>query len=176
MLPNPLHPAIVHFPIVLMVLLPFLVVAVLIMIHRGTPSFPLWIGIVALNTVLVLSSWTALVTGEEDEERVESIVAEQFIELHEEAAERFMGLSIIVLGLAGIGLLRGRTGSLARTVTLVAAFVLLVAGIQVGQRGGDLVYNYGAAQVYVQATGADMQNPSHGVQTSHDDDDDDDDD
>ena len=176
MLPNPLHPIIAHFPIVLTVLLPFLVVVALVAIHRGMSSFRTWVGVVVLNVLLVLSSWTALVTGEQEEERVEIVVAEQLIELHEEAAESFMGLTVLVLALAGVGLLRGRVGNLARAATAIAALVLLIEGIQVGHLGGDLVYKYGAGQAYIQATGADMQHPLYGVSESHEDDDVDDDD
>ena len=66
MLPDPLHPAIIHFPMALMVLLPFLVAVALIAIRRGASGFRTWSGIVVVNILLVLSSWAALITGGEE--------------------------------------------------------------------------------------------------------------
>lgn len=172
MLPNPLHPAIVHFPIVLMVLLPLLVLLALVLIHRGTSGFRTWAGVVALNFLLVVSGWAALSTGESEEDRVEAVVAEQYIEEHEESAERFMGLSVLVLALSGIGLLKGRVGTGGRVVTALATLVLLVAGIQVGHSGGELVYKHGAGQVYAQLSVPGAQDALRPHASKWDDDDD----
>lgn len=42
MLPNPLHPAVVHFPIVLAVLLPLFVIGALWAIRRGAAPLRAW--------------------------------------------------------------------------------------------------------------------------------------
>ncbi len=72
MLPDPLHPAIVHFPIVLVAFLPGVAVIALVLIHRGAPARGTWAGVVALAAVLSLSAWVSVETGEEHEEAVEA--------------------------------------------------------------------------------------------------------
>jgi len=149
MLPNPLHPALVHFPIVFMVLLPVAGLAALWVIRRGAHATRAWFVPTALALALTLSAWVAVETGEDQEDRVEKVVSEQVLDTHAEAAERFLLLSALVTGLVAIGLLRNRAGSAARAVSVVAAAGLMIAGYQVGHTGGELVYRHGAASAYV---------------------------
>ncbi len=149
MLPNPLHPALVHFPIVLMVLLPIAAMVALWAIRRGAQPTKAWLVPTALAVALTASAWVAVETGEGQEELVEKVVSEQAIDAHAEAAERFLLLSAAMAGLVAIGLLRNQAGSAARVVTVVAAAGLMVAGYQVGHSGGELVYRHGAASAYV---------------------------
>src|SRR5690242_5891191 len=97
MLPDPLHPAVVHFPIVLTFLLPLVALIALWRIRRGAPVRRTWAAAVAAAAALSLSAWVAMETGEGQEERVEDIVAHAPMEAHEEAAERFLVLSGVVL-------------------------------------------------------------------------------
>lgn len=147
-LPEPLHPAIVHLPIALSVLLPLLALCGAVAIRAGVLPVRAWSGVVLLGLLLVVSSWVALETGEAEEDRVERVVAERFIETHEEAAEVFMTLSVVLLFGTSVGLLGGRVGGLARGASVLIAAAVLLAGIQVGQRGGALVYEHGAARAY----------------------------
>ena len=180
MIPSPLHPAVVHFPIVLAVLLPLVSVVVLILIRKGITARPAWSVVVALAGVLVLSSWLAVTTGEEEEEAVEAVVSEQPIHDHEEAAEAFFLLSGLVLAILAGGLVGGWAGPPARYIGALGSVVLLVAGYQVGHTGGDLVYSHGAAQAYVDGAvrGDERSRESDGERSreSHDGDDDHDDD
>src|SRR5512134_3910744 len=106
MLPTPLHPAIVHFPIVFMLLLPVVVGVVLWRLHDGARRRA-W-GLVIGTAVLVsASALVALKTGQAEEDTVETVVAEAPIHEHEEAAERFLLVSWIVLGVAVVGALPG---------------------------------------------------------------------
>ena len=167
MLPDPLHPAIVHFPIVLTFLLPIVALAALWRIRRGVAARPAWGIAVASAAALTGSAWLAVETGEADEERVERTVTEAPLERHEEAAERFLALSGGVLLLAGAGLLRGRLGAAARLATSGAALGLLVAVALVGHSGGQLVYRSGAAGAYTQigseaGTPVDVTQPERG--------------
>jgi uncharacterized membrane protein len=139
-LPSPLHPAVVHFPIVLMILLPVVALGALWAIRRGAAPVRAWAIPVALAAGLTLSAWAAVETGEGQEEKVEDVVGEQALSTHEEAAERFLLLSGIVLVVSGAGLLRGTVGRTARVVGTVAALGLVAAGFQVGHSGGRLVY------------------------------------
>jgi len=148
MLPDPLHPAIVHLPMALAVLLPLLTLCGLFSIHKAVLPRRAWGVIILLGFVLVLSSWVALETGEEQEERVERVVAEQVIEDHEEAAETFMVVGVILLLSSMLGMLDGKIGIAGRGASVLLAFVLLAAGLEVGHRGGALVYEHGAALAY----------------------------
>lgn len=152
MLPQPLHPAVVHFPIVFAALLPISAALALWAIRRGTPPLHAWAFPLVLSIGLVASSWVALETGEAQEERVESIVGEQPLHQHEEAAERFMLISGIVMLVAAVGLARGPLGTAARLVASVGTVAVLAAGVQVGAAGGKLVYEHGAAAAYADPT------------------------
>jgi uncharacterized membrane protein len=158
MLPTPLHPAVVHFPVVLAVLLPIFAGIALWTIRRGTTPRRAWAVPVGLALALALSSWVAVRTGEAQDERVESVVAEQPLETHEEAAEAFLALSAGLAALTVFGLVGGRPGRVARVVATAGAFALVVAAARVGHSGGQLVYRYGAASAYaVPATRADAR-------------------
>jgi len=148
-IPSPLHPAIVHLPMALAVLIPVFAIGSLWAVKRGARPFRAWGIAVALFATLSLSSWAALETGKDADEKVESVVPESAIGIHEEAAEQFLTLSVIVLSIAAIGLFKGRVGGVARGAATVGALGLLVAGWNVGHSGGALVYQYGAASAYV---------------------------
>jgi uncharacterized membrane protein len=148
MLPDPLHPALVHFPIVFMILLPIAAGFALWSIRRGTTPRKIWALPVGLAAALSLSAWLSAQTGEAQEDRVERVVSEQALETHEEAADRFLLLSIGVLAISAVGLARGRLGAGARVAGAVSALGLVAAGAQVGHSGGALVYRHGAASAY----------------------------
>jgi uncharacterized membrane protein len=153
MLPDPLHPAVVHFPIVLMFLLPLVALAAIWYRRRHPENRGAWMLTTGLAAALALSAWVAVETGEGDEERVERVVSEAPLKEHEEAAERFLYLSAGVLVIAAAGLLRGRVGSAAQVAATVGAFGLVVAGALVGHSGGELVYRHGAAAAYSAGAG-----------------------
>jgi uncharacterized membrane protein len=154
MMPDPLHPAVVHLPIALAVLIPGLALLGIFLIHKGFLPSRSWAAIVLLQALLVGSGWLALETGEEQEERVERVVAERHIETHEEAAERFLLLAGIGLLASAAGLLPRSAGSVGRGVGTLVAFGVLAAGVSVGHSGGELVYKHGAASAYVDAPAA----------------------
>lgn len=148
LIPTPLHPAIVHLPIALTLLLPLFAIGALWTIRKGARPIMAWGVATALFALLSLSSWAAVETGKDQEDRVEKIVAEAPLESHEEAAESFLLLSLGVLGVAAIGLTPGKMGQVARVAGTVGALVLVVAGYRVGHSGGQLVYEHGAASAY----------------------------
>ncbi len=149
MLPDPLHPAVVHFPIVLAVLLPIAALVVLLLIRRGGNPKTLWSVVVVGSAMLAGSAWLALQTGEGQEEKVESVVPDQALDTHEEAADRLLVLSFLVLGVGMVGLARGRVGAIARVVATAGAIGVLPASYSVGHSGGELVWVHGAASAYV---------------------------
>ncbi len=149
MLPEPLHPAIVHLPIALAAILPLLAFAGLWAIRSAWLPRRAWSAVVVIAGLLLAGSWAALETGEDEEERVERVVAEHFIEEHAEAAELFTWLAVAVFLVTAGGLMAGRVGDVARVISLVLAVGLLAAGVRVGHLGGQLVYTKGAAAAYI---------------------------
>jgi formate hydrogenlyase subunit 3/multisubunit Na+/H+ antiporter MnhD subunit len=147
-LPTPLHPAVVHLPIALSVLLPFFAVGALWAIRRGTQPRKAWGITTALFAALTISTWASVKSGEAQEEQVERVVAEAPIHTHEEAAEAFLLLSLGALGVAALGLSSGRMGTYARVLGAVGSIALLGVGFRVGHTGGQLVYRHGAASAY----------------------------
>lgn len=150
MLPNPLHPAVVHFPIVLALLSPLVAIGVLWAIRRGGGTRRNWTFLAALLAALALSAWVSLETGEEQEERVEDAVAAQPLHAHAGAAETFLVLSGGVLAIALVGFAGGRIGRIARAAATAGTLVLAIAVVRVGHTGGQLAYRYGAAGLFAQ--------------------------
>lgn len=140
MLPSPLHPAIVHFPIVFTILLPFVALGALWAIRRGARPARAWAVPLLAAAAVSLSAWLAVQTGEADEERAEEIAGEQVLHTHEEAAERFLLLSGGMVVLMAAGFLRGSPGKIGRAVASTAALALVMAGYQVGHSGGRVVF------------------------------------
>ncbi len=154
MLPSPLHPALIHFPIVLMIFLPVVAVGALLAIRGGLRPSRAWAFPLGLAAVLAVSSFAAVRTGQAEEERVDEQVPTTMIETHEEAGERFLILSGILVVVMAAGLIRGGVGRAARVVGVAGALALTVAGYQVGHSGGQVVYGDGTAPGLVAGAGA----------------------
>lgn len=154
MLPDPLHPAVVHFPVVFAFLLPLFAIGALWVIRKGARVTRAWAIPLAFSAGLALSSWVAVETGESQEDRVEGVVAESAFESHEEAAQVFLTASAILLVIAAAGLAPGLVGRSARLVATAGALALVVMGDRVGHSGGQLAYQHGAASAYANAGGA----------------------
>ena len=148
MLPDPLHPAVVHLPIALAVLIPLVAAFALVAARWGFVPARGWTFVVLLQLLLVGSGWLALETGEDEEERVEKVVAERHISDHEERAERLLIGAGIALLVIGAGLVPGRIGDLARPLGLVLSLGVAGLAADVGHSGGKLVYQHGAASAY----------------------------
>jgi len=147
-LPNPLHPAVVHFPIVMMFLVPIFAGAALFAIRGGAAPFRAWLLPLAAAVVLAVSAWGSVRTGSAQEERVERVVGARAFETHEGSAESFLVLSVALLAVTAGGLVRGRLGSASRLVATLGAVALVGVGVRVGHTGGMLVYREAAASAY----------------------------
>ena len=154
MLPNPLHPSIVHFPIVLMFLAPLASIVALWLIRRGTDARRAWRLPVIVAIALAASAWASTASGDQQSERVERVIGEQPIETHEESADLFFSLTGALVVVAVAGLARGVVGRSARVLSTLLALVIVGAGVRVGHTGGQLVYRYGAANAYTQGGAA----------------------
>lgn len=153
MLPSPLHPAVVHFPIVLAILLPIVAVVALVLMARGRSSRAVWLVPLVFSAAMAAAAFVALETGQNEEDRVEKVVSERVIGAHEEAAEQFLIFSGILFLITAAGLMRGNVGRSARVLGTVGAFAALFLGVRVGKAGGELVYKHGAAAAYAANAG-----------------------
>lgn len=154
MLPDPLHPAVVHFPIVLMFILPVAALGALWAIRRGAPARVAWTVPVLVAAALAGSAWVSVETGEQQEERAEQTVGETTLGAHEQAAERFLAFSTVVLVITAAGFAAGPVGRSARITGVAAALALTVAGYQVGHTGGRIVYGDATTPGLVASAGA----------------------
>lgn len=167
LIPTPLHPAVVHLPIALAVLVPLFAIGAVIAIARGAKPLASWGITTALVAALALSSYVALETGEDQEDKVEAVVPEAAFETHEESAERFFQMTLVVLGISALGFLPRTAGTGARIVATAGTLALVVAGYQVGHSGGELVYTHGAASAYVTpGSGGTEQTAAEGLPTT----------
>jgi hypothetical protein len=148
------HPKLVHIPMALGVLMPLVAVTLWVAWLRGWLPRGAWFLAVGLQAILVVSGIAAMRSGEAEEDRVETIVAERLIEEHEEAAEVFVWASG---GVLGVMLLAAALGSRRAGLPIAAAATLgtllvLGLGYRTGQAGGSLVYEHGAAGAYAAGT------------------------
>ena len=158
-IPDPLHPAVVHLPIALATLMPLFAAAWMFAIARRFLPARAWLAVVVLQLLLAATAWLAVETGEDQEERVERVVAEEHIEAHEEDAHRLaIAAGVVALLMAG-GLLPDRGGRIGRIVGTLASLGVLAGAVSVGHSGGELVYRYGAASAYAERTGSAARTP-----------------
>jgi uncharacterized membrane protein len=141
----PLHPAIVHLPLGLAVVIPLLAVAITVAVRRGALPARSWLIVVGLQAVLVAGSFVALRTGEQEEERVEDRVAERLVERHEELAERFAWSAggTLASGAAVLALRSHPATTTLMAATTLASLVTAGTGLQVGHAGGAIVHGPG---------------------------------
>jgi uncharacterized membrane protein len=154
----PLHPAIVHLPLGLAVVLPIAALGVAVALWRGWLPARAWVGVVALQALLVGGGLLALSTGEADEERVESAVGEAAIESHEHAAKRFViagGLTLAVAATALAFASRPKWQRSAQLATVAMSAGVLLLALNVGHQGGQLVYGRGGAAAWTSASAGD---------------------
>ena len=144
----PLHPVVVHFPIVLGILLPLAALAFWWAMKKGHLPFNAWVLIVVLALGYGVSSYIAVEMGEEDEEKVEEVVSEKVIEEHEEAGELILWVSgsLFLFSLAG---LYRKDLHTVRLGVAVLALVAVIPLVDAGHTGGQLVYQYGAANAHL---------------------------
>lgn len=163
----PLHPAVVHVPVALAILMPFLTLGLLVAWWRDWLPGRAWAIAVALQAVLVVGAVTAVQTGEAEEERVEEVVDHDLIEEHEEGAKLVVwssGGALIVM-LLPLFLPGERRKKLAAVAASGATVAVMVLALGVGKAGGELVYEHGAADAH----GDDVPSDAQG----HEEDDDD---
>jgi len=116
---------------------------------RGLVDKRTWAVVIVLQAIVVLGGFAAMNTGEAEEETVERVVDERWIEEHEERAEPFVWSAGITLVLATSVLVLGPARiATAAAATVLGTVVTLVLAYRVGHAGGELVFKHGAASAY----------------------------
>ncbi len=147
----PLHPALVHLPLGLAILMPLLALGLAVAAWRRELGRAPWLALVALQALLSVSAVVALKTGQRDEDLAEKVVPKAAIHEHEEAAEGFLVASFVVLALGAAGaFLPGRLASAGRGLFVIGTLAVVGLGLRAGHLGGQLVYVHGAASAHVQ--------------------------
>ncbi|KPK16358.1 MAG: hypothetical protein AMJ62_05935 [Myxococcales bacterium SG8_38] len=164
------HPKVVHVPIALALLMPVIASGVALAWWKGWFDRRVWVIVLLLQGVLVGSGFLAMNTGETEEERVEEAVPEAAIEEHEEAAEIFVWASGILLALmvVPLALREGQLRNATVATACIGTAIVLAFGFRAGEAGGRLVYQHGAAQVYVDEAAASSAAPIQALEEYED--------
>ena len=143
MLPDPLHPAIVHFPIVLLLLgAPLAVMAVFVRKWHLPVLAALVLALGATGAVV------ATITGEQGSELAGELAGsgEKALDEHEEWGERARNSGLVAAVLAILSAALVRKPAAARIAGAVAALAAIAAAFsvaQAGHHGGRVVYKHG---------------------------------
>ena len=142
-IPDPLHPAIIHFPVVLILLGTFAALAAIFWRKNHVPILA-----AALLALGSLGAWVAVQTGESDGGLLLlSPQGETLLEEHQNWGQRTLFIASIAAGLAIASVLLFRFPRLARVAAATAALTAIAASYgvyQTGHRGGALVFRHGA--------------------------------
>ncbi len=140
----PLHPLVVHFPIVLGILLPFVGFIFWWGIKKEVVPQKVWVLVTAFALAYSVAAIVAVELGENDEERVEKVVSERVIEEHEEAGEMIPWVSGSLFLVSLGGYLRKKSDHL-RLALAIISLIAIIPLANTGHTGGELVYKHGAA-------------------------------
>lgn len=150
-LPDPLHPAIIHFPVVLILLG---TCAALVAIFWRKNHVPILAA--ALLTLGALGAWVAVQTGKSDGGLLVTLSpqAEALLDQHQDWGQRtlFIALAAAIIAIASAVLIR--FPRLARITAAAAALTAVTASYgvyQTGHRGGALVFHHGAGVMVAQS-------------------------
>ena len=162
---EPIHPKFVHLPLALSVLLPLIGGLCTLAWWRGWFSRRIWIITALLHAVFALSAFAAMQTGEIDERVAQAVISDELIRDHESAAELFLWSTIGAFFLALIAAIAEEERVALRfaigTVTLAVCSCYLA--FDVGNQGGKLVYQYGAARAFIPTKYGGISPPPDGV-------------
>lgn len=143
-LPSPLHPAVVHFPIALLMIGAPVAVLAIFLRRWHLP----WLAAIML-VLGAAGTMVAVATGEQEGEMVESgsQALEQVLEMHEEFGEMTRNVAIVAAVLAVAAAFSSRVRIAGRGLSVLAAVAAAAAAYYVaetGHYGGQLVYRHGA--------------------------------
>jgi hypothetical protein len=150
--PLPLHPAVVHVPLGIAVILPLVAAALAVAVWRGRLPRSALAVIVGLQLVVVAGGFIAMRLGHGDERQAALVAPRDAIHEHEEAGEAFVWVSLGVLAVAFAAMaVPARLAPKVAALTTAGALVAAGLALNAGRLGGELVFRHGAA---VKAIGA----------------------
>lgn len=154
LLPDPLHPAVVHFPIVLVLL--GTAAALGSVFWRGPGLRPLTAILLVTGAV---AAWAAVETGETDGGLLDlnDPRAEALVDAHQEWAQHTLMTAVVAAVAAVAASVSRRWPRISRGFTLATALFALTATwmvVETGHRGGTMVYRHGAGILLVPASSA----------------------
>ncbi|NJK88932.1 MAG: hypothetical protein HC923_05675 [Myxococcales bacterium] len=138
-----LHPLVVHLPIGVLLVYPFLELAAAILKRRDVAMVAMGLlGVAAIATLV------ATTTGEAAYMEAEAAgFGHELLESHEELAEKLPWMVLALLAARVYGALKTSFGA---WIGAIGGFVLIAVVVQVGHSGGKLVYDHGVGVKAVQ--------------------------
>jgi uncharacterized membrane protein len=143
----PLHPALVHLPLGLALVLGPMLVGLLWLERRApTSRGPWWTGAV-LACVLAVSALAASSAGEDEALRLADRLPAGALAAHDDAAGLFTATAVLaaLLALAAGVAAQPRPRRALQIAAALLALLLVPLAWRAGQAGGALVWEYGAA-------------------------------
>lgn len=137
-----LHPAVVHVPVGLALVLPLFVAGLALARWRKWLRPRSWVVVVALQVLILGGALLAEQTGEALEDHGERIAGEQAVEAHEEVAEAFtVAAGVSLLLFASVLFVGARRPSAVLLLTSLGASLLVaLLAARAGQLGGEITH------------------------------------
>ena len=144
----PLHPALVHLPIGLSLVLGFVLAALAWLSRADTAPRAIWWVGVLLASIVAASALASSSAGEDEALRLRDVVPHAAIEAHDDAAGAFTFASVIVAALslvAGVAA-KPRVRRALQITAAASAFLLIPLSLRTGYLGGVLVWVHDATR------------------------------
>jgi uncharacterized membrane protein len=147
--------------------MPVLIIVFALMIKMNKMQSQTWLIIIGLQLAVVVTGYVALESGETEEDKVEKVVEKKIIHEHEEAAEIFVGSTVLVLVLLiAVFFIRKDIGFAIKLGIAGIGLISCYLAYRTGQLGGELVYRHGAASAYTEEYQEQGLLPTPGKQSS----------
>lgn len=168
--PNPLHPAVVHFPIALLLLGSVAAILAVFLRRWHLPVFA-----AVLLVFGAAGAAVATATGDEAAERVGDIseAGEKGLEHHEDWGEMTRNIAIAAALLSVVAALTANKRTVGVAFSILTALCALAAAYavaQTGHYGGELVYRHGAGVKIARPAEATEKSSPAGQKSKEDDD------
>lgn len=142
----PIHPAIVHVPLGVAMVLPFVALAVTLAVWRKRWPREALALVAGLQLVVAAGGFTAMWLGHADEKQAALTAPHAAIHEHEEAGEAFVWVAVGVLAVAIAALfVPQRLAPALAALTTAGTLAVAALGVNAGEKGGALVFHHGAA-------------------------------